>query len=480
MAARLQRELKGVSTKLRGASTSLKQSARVPRLRSDTTFVPHTYMPVAASRVAEEVDAYLASARAERSLEHIAQDFAETLDQQIAEPHELKPQPRKVPPAQMSFGTRVRKSAFFDSVREAGFSAWTVYNHTFLPLTYETQEDDFDQLTNRVQAWDVSCQRQVQISGPGAAAFTQMLTTRDLSGLEIGQSKYAPMCDETGQVINDPIVLRVAPDTYWLSIADSDVLLWAKGLALGMGASQVQICEPDVSCLAVQGPLAPALMRDLFGGNFKEPKYYWFIEAELHGIPIKIARAGWSAERGYEIYLDDRRHGRALWELVMKAGEGYGIKPGSPNNIRRLEAALLSIGNEEGNPFELGLEQIVHLDGDFDFMGKAALQKARDDGLRRKLVGIEIEGAPIAGNQHKWSVLADGVVGTVGHVTSVSHSPRLGKNIALAMIDLPHHTVGNELTIEMEGDCETRRGQVAKLPWVPSNAVTKKAKGTVS
>ena len=346
-----------------------------------------------------------------------------------------------------SFGPRIRKSPFFEATRRYGCKAFTVYNHMYMPLYYESQEADFWHLVERVTLWDVAVERQVQVAGPDAAAFVQYLTPRNLSQCAVGQCKYVLLTDEAGGVVNDPILLRLADDVFWLSLADSDVLLWAKALAHA-GKWNVAITEPDVSPLQVQGPRSSDVMRDICGGWIDDLKYFWFRETDIEGIPVIISRTGWSSERGYEVFLRDGAHGDRLWEIIMTAGKPYEIHPGAPNTIRRIEGGMLSYGSDMGfseNPFELGMDRLVDLDMEADFCGKDALREIRAAGITRKMVGLEIDGAPI-GNEHPWPAKLGGT--QIGTVTSATYSPRLEKNIALAIIDLEHTEHGTQIVVD--------------------------------
>ena len=362
----------------------------------------------------------------------------------------------------ITFSPRVRKSPFFDATIRAGCKAYSVYNHMYMPLYYESPVGDFWNLVNGVTLWDVAVERQVQISGPDAASFTQYLTARNLSKCAVGQCKYVLLTDENGGIINDPVLLRLAEDTYWLSLADSDVLLWAKALAHA-GQWNVGISEPDVSPLQIQGPLSTGVMRDLFGERIVDLKYFRFRETELSGIPVLVSRTGWSGEPGYEVFLRDGSQGDRLWDLIMECGRPHGIRPGAPNTIRRIEGGMLSYGSDMGlpeNPFELGLDRLVDLDMEADFCGKDALKRIRAEGVSRKMVGLEIQGEPVV-NANPWPVLSG--TETAGKVTSAAYSPRLEKNIALAIVALERSKAGTELTVETDRD--ERSATVVPLPF---------------
>lgn len=363
----------------------------------------------------------------------------------------------------ISIGPRVRKSPFYDATRRWGCNAYSVYNHMYMPLFYTDPTTDFWNLVRHVTLWDVACERQVEITGPDAARFTQYLTPRNLSQCAVGQAKYVFICNDQGNVINDPILFKLAEDRFWLSLADNDILLWARGIAQCAGLD-VAVSEPDVSPLQVQGPKSTALMVELFGNWIEQLKYYWFQETELDGIPLLVSRTGWSSERGYEIFLRDGRYGDRLWELIMDRGKPFQIAPGAPSTIRRIEGGMLSYGgdmNGGDNPFELGFERLVDLDQSADFVGRRALQEARAAGLARRLCGIEIHGQPVPGNEDWWPVSCND--SPAGTVRSAAYSPRLDKNIALAMVDIEHCAPGTAVKVAMPDG--PRSGTVTSLPF---------------
>ncbi len=365
--------------------------------------------------------------------------------------------------AAIAIGPRIRKSPFYDATLRHGCKAFSTYNHMYLPVFYESPEADYQRLIEAVTLWDVGVERQVEIVGPDAAGFTQFLTPRNLSSCAVGQCKYVLLTSERGGIVNDPVLLRLAEDRFWLSLADSDVLLWARALAHALGYN-VEIREPDVSPLQVQGPKSLDVMRDLFGSWIEELRYFWFRETELDGIPLVISRTGWSAERGYEVFLRDGRHGDRLWEAIMEAGKPYGIGPGAPSTIRRIEGGLLSYGADmdlDTNPYEIGLGRLVDLDQGADFLGKAALAEIAREGIARRLVGLEIEGPRLPGNEDPWAVAAEGR--GVGKVTSAAHSPRLGKNIALAMLATEASAPGSRVAVSTP--LGSKAAEVVELPF---------------
>ena len=240
---------------------------------------------------------------------------------------------------ELSKGPRVRFSPFYERSVESGIRVASVYNRTVLPVATDDPKADYEALTERVAIWDVGCQRQVQVHGPDALKLCRYMSARDLSQLKIGVAKYAPLCDHEGRLINDPVVLRVDEETIWFSIADSDILLWARAIA-GEGDYDVEITEPDVSPLAVQGPMAAALIAQVFGDWTKELKFFHFRRITHQGIPLVICRSGWSKQGGFELFLEDSAKGADLWDLIWNAGKDLGIRPGGPNNVERMKLSF--------------------------------------------------------------------------------------------------------------------------------------------
>ena len=348
-----------------------------------------------------------------------------------------------------SFGTQVRKSPFSDAALRWGARGFSVYNHMYIPRDFGDPVQNFWNLVNEAILCDVAVERQVEITGKDAAHFTQYLSCRDLSNCAVGQCKYVLLTDQDGGVINDPILLKLAEDHFWLSIADSDVLLWAKGVAAASDM-QVTVREPDVSPLQLQGPRSRDILRAAFGDAPADLKYYRFMEVDWNGVPLIISRTGWSSELGYEIFLRDGAYGDDLWEYLMQVGGPMGLHPGHTSSIRRIEAAMLSYHADmtlANNPFELGMDRLVDLDMDADFISKAALQKIAREGVRQRQVGLTFDGAPIPGsNDDFWPIKVAGQ--EVGYVTSAVYSPRLEQNIALALVKASHAEIGTQISLE--------------------------------
>ncbi|MGI0149332.1 MAG: glycine cleavage T C-terminal barrel domain-containing protein [Thermoplasmata archaeon] len=361
-------------------------------------------------------------------------------------------------------GARLRRSPFFDATLRAGCKSYTVYNHTFLPSYYDDPVKEYWHLLKHVALWDVAVERNVEVRGPDGFEFMQLLTPRNLAECRVGQGKYVLIVDEAGGILNDPVLLRLEENRFWIALADSDILLWAKGVALHSGLD-VRITEPDASPLQVQGPKSKPLMADLFGEKVTALPYYFFAPAELDGIPLLVTRTGWTGEVGYELYLLDAARGEDLWNAIMQAGKRYNIRPTGPSDIRRIEAGILNYGADmtiENNPYEVGLGWTVDLAKPADFIGKAALQRIKDRGPTRKLVGIKFDGAAIEFNMTKWPVKAAGKI--IGLVTSAIHSPRLKTNIGYAVVPIEYSDFGTELRVEPPGG--PRNATVVKKPFI--------------
>lgn len=356
----------------------------------------------------------------------------------------------------MILSRRLRKSPYERRAIEHGASLFSLYNKMTLPMVYESYEKSYEHLCEHVQLWDVACQRQVEIVGPDALRLTELITPRDVSKCAVGQCLYAPLCDEYGGIINDPIILRLAEDRFWLSIADSDVCLWVKGIAYGRGFD-VKVFEPDVSPLAIQGPKADDLMADVVGAHTRDIRFFWFIDETVVGTPVKIARSGWSGKGGFEVYLQDASRGEALWDLFWDAGQKYNVGPGAPNLIERIETGLKSYGADmtiDTNPIEAALERYIDIDKEAEYMCRDALVSVREAGASRRLVNLFIDGEDMAPMRSDWSVLGE-KGDKIGFVTSRVWSLKCETNIAFAMIDAPHHAPGTRVTIDADGDARS-------------------------
>ena len=365
-------------------------------------------------------------------------------------------------------GARLRRSPFFDATQRYGAKGYTVYNHMLFPTCFADFEEEYWHLLNHVTLWDVSVERQVEITGPDAFAFTNLLTPRDLSKCAVGQGKYVVITADDGGIINDPVLLRLGENHFWLALADSDVLLWARGVAFKSGL-RVSITEPDVSPLQIQGPKAKDVVQALFGDAATKLRYYWFLETKLDGIPVVVTRTGWTGEVGFEVYLRDSSRGDELWERIMAAGKPHNIRPTGPSDIRRVEAGILNWGADmtlANNVYEVGLDYLVDDGKGADYIGRDALKRIKAEGVKQKLAGIEIEGVRIEMNAIRWAIAANG--SRTGRVTSALYSPRLKRNIGYAMMPIAYSALGTPLTVTIPG-VGARKAKVVPRPFVDPN-----------
>jgi aminomethyltransferase len=375
-------------------------------------------------------------------------------------------------PLLIGIGTRIRKSPYFDSTIKYGVKAFTIYNKMYLPAGFSSPTEEYLSLVNDVTFGDFAAERQVEVSGPDAFDFIKYINPRNLSKCNIGDCKYIVLTDSIGCIINDACLIRLADDKFWVSPGDGDVLLWLQGVAMHSGMN-VNICEPDVSPLQISGPKAGRLIQKLFAGEHDNLGYYKAKQTSLKNIPMVIARTGWSGELSYELYLQDRKLGNSLFELVYEAAKEFNGNVIAPNNIRTIEGGLLSYGSDFGrehNPYTIGLDRLVDVDQDIDFIGKEALKKIKENGTTSKLIGVEMDGDPIDKvPEHFWPVLnLEGK--KIGRLSRCIYSPRLKKNIGLAIVDSHATEEGNKVIIESP---ELKYNAiVAKLPWFPAEKDT--------
>ena len=346
---------------------------------------------------------------------------------------------------------RVRSTPYTSRIENQGVTAYSVYNHMLLPAAFGSLEDSYHHLKEHVQIWDVAGERQVEISGKDSAKLVQLMTCRDLSKSKIGRCYYCPMIDDKAGLINDPVVLKLDEQRWWVSIADSDVILFAKGLAIGNNFD-VNIFEPNVDILAVQGPKSFKLMENVFGKKIIDMKFFGFDYFEFAGAKHLIARSGWSKQGGYEIYVENTESGLALYDKLFEVGKEFNVKPGCPNLIERVESALLSYGNDmdnEDNPLECGLDKYVNLDTDVNFLGKEKLKEIKKKGVTRKLMGVKIETKEI--NITKSIKILDEKNNEIGELRSGAYSPNFDKVIGIAMLHKPNWNNSQTFKIELNG-----------------------------
>ena len=359
---------------------------------------------------------------------------------------------------------RVRSTPYTERIENHGVTAYTIYNHMLLPTAFGSLEDSYHHLKEHVQVWDVAGERQVEISGIDSAKLVQLMTCRDLSKSKVGRCYYCPIIDDNAGLINDPVILKLNDQRWWISIADSDVILFAKGLAIGHKFN-VKIVEPNVDILAVQGPKSFKLMEKIFGKKILEMKFFGFDYFEFAGAKHLIARSGWSKQGGFEIYVENTKSGLALYDKLFEVGKEFNVKPGCPNLIERIESALLSYGNDidnGDNPLECGLDKYVNLDTGAKFIGKEKLIEVKKKGILRKLMGVKIEAKEI--NLTKSIDLINEQNSKIGELRSGVYSPNFRKVIGIAMLDKPHWEVDQTFKISINDSIF--KGKVCDLPFI--------------
>ena len=365
---------------------------------------------------------------------------------------------------EITFGTRIRKSPFFESTIKWGCKGFTTYNKMYMPTYFSSFIDDYWSLVNDVTLWDVAGERQVEIKGKDAERFVEFITPRDISKCKVGQCMYVILTEKNGGIVNDPVLLKLDDNHYWLSIADSDVLLWCLGIA-SVNNFDVALSEPDVSPLSLQGPKAAKVMEKISGSWIKEIKFFYFKQTTIIGIPVVIARSGWSGEIGYEIYLMDGSKGNNLWEHIMEVGKEFKIAPAAPNQISRIENGMLSYGSDmtlEETPYDINMGKFVHLEKNSDFLAKSALTKIFNEGTSKKLVGIEITGNMQSNYDpdHKSIYVNEDIV---GKITSSVFSLRLEKNIAIGLVKKQSN---KELKCYIKNNNEKINIKITSLPFI--------------
>tara|TARA_B100001540_G_scaffold235935_1_gene210274 strand:- start:850 stop:1959 length:1110 start_codon:yes stop_codon:yes gene_type:complete len=359
---------------------------------------------------------------------------------------------------------RLRATPYTSRIEKQGVTAYTVYNHMLLPAAFGSLEESYHHLKKNVQIWDVAGERQVEISGKDSSKLVQLMTCRDLSKSKDGRCYYCPILDDEAGIINDPIVLRINENKWWISIADSDVILFAKGLAIG-NKFEVKILEPNVDIMAVQGPKSFGLMEKVFGKKITELKFFDFDYFDFEGAKHLIAKSGWSKQGGYEIYVENIESGLKLYDRLFEIGKEFYIRPGCPNLIERIESGLLSYGNDMDNgdnPFECGFDKFINLDADINFLGKEKLKKIKAEGIKKKLVGVKFDIKEIS--LSKSIDLKDESSNIIGELRSACYSPHFGKVIGIAMIKKPYCEVSQIVKAEINNNICT--GNVCDLPFI--------------
>jgi len=359
---------------------------------------------------------------------------------------------------------RIRSTPYTSRIEKQGVTSYTTYNHMLLPAAFGSIEDSYHHLKKHVQVWDVAAERQVEISGKDSARLIQLMTCRDLSKSKVGRCYYCPIIDDQAGIINDPVVLKLNEEKWWISVADSDVILFAKGLAIGNNFD-VKIIEPNVDIMAVQGPKSFKLMEKVFGEKITKLKFFGFDYFEFKGTKHLIAQSGWSKQGGYEIYVENTKSGLELYDYLFEAGKEFNIKPGCPNLIERIESALLSYGNDMDNgdnPYECGFDKFINLDSNIIFLGKEKLKQIKSEGIKKKLMGVILEAKEISLSRSL--DIKDEKSNKVGELRSACYSPHFEKVIGIAMLDMTFLRMSKSVKIDIKNS--TYNGKVCDLPFI--------------
>lgn len=361
----------------------------------------------------------------------------------------------------ISKSRRVRSTPFTKKIEEQGVKSYTVYNHMLLPTSFSNVDEEYLHLKKDVQLWDVSVQREIEISGKDAHQLVQLMTCRDLSKSKVGSCYYVPLIDSNGGMVNDPLIYKLEDNIWRVCIADSDVLLYAKGIAAGKKLN-VKIFEANIDTLAVQGPKSFKLMEDVFGKEISELKFFKYNFFKFKNNKFLISRSGFSKQGGYEIHVENVKAGLELYDYFFEVGKKYNIKPGAPNHAERIEGGLLSYGNDmliSDNPFECGFEKLVHLNDNVEFIGKDSLKKILKNGIKRKLMGVKINSDTL--NLTSMDLL-NKKKQIIGNLRSAAFSPTFKKIVGIAMINKEYCKNNEIFNVNLNGNLID--GEVCELP----------------
>lgn len=323
-----------------------------------------------------------------------------------------------------------------------------------MPVQYEGIKAEHEAVRERVGLFDVSHMGEAVFRGPDTEKAVQRLVTRDVSRLEVGQAGYCAVCYEDGGTVDDVIVYR-RPEDFLIVINASNREKDLDHFRQNVEDLDVELTDEsdEWALLALQGPEAVAMLQNFVSEDLATIKPFRFVEGEVNGASAIISRTGYTGEDGFEIYVGSK-DAPGLWRKFIETGAtpaGLGAR-----DTLRLEAGMCLYGNEldpETTPLEAGIGFAVHLDKDEAFVGQEALRREKEEGLRKKLVGFEVEGRGIA--RHGYPAVVDGE--EVGEVTSGTQSPTLNKAVGLALV-----APGVEDTFEVE-----IRGRSVKVRTVP-------------
>ena len=357
---------------------------------------------------------------------------------------------------------RLRSTPFSSRIEQQGVKGYTVYNHMLLPTFFTSLEEEYHHLVEHVQIWDVSVQREIEISGNDSSELIQLMTCRDLSNAKSGICYYSPLVDLYGGLINDPLIYKLQPDKWRVCIADSDVLLFAKGIAESRNLN-VNIFEAKIDTLAVQGPKSLKLMEKIFGKKINDLKFFRFNFFEFNKVNFLISRSGYSKQGGYEIHIENLKAGLDLYDYFFKIGSEFNLKPGAPNLIERIEGGLLSYGNDMDlgdNPLECGFDKYVNLESDTVFLGKENLKIIKKEGIKKKLMGVKIEGKSINLTEGKPMLSLNNQ--KLGELRSAAFSPKFNKIIGIAMVKKDFCKINEKFQIKLDNSLVS--GEICNLP----------------
>jgi glycine cleavage system aminomethyltransferase T/ketosteroid isomerase-like protein len=355
-----------------------------------------------------------------------------------------------------------RTSPYFQGTVEAGVSEFMTYNGMFFPIIYSrTPAEEYVALTERVTMWDVGCERQTEIRGPDALNFADYLATRNLLTMKTGGCRYTYCCDDSGAIICDPVVLRPWDDVVWFSHGSADLTLWAQGIALHSDFD-VEVSEPDVAPIQVQGPLSADVLRGVVEAPIDDLRFYRCVATRVAGIEAVVSRTGWSGALGYEVFPLSSARAMELWNALREAGKPYDMLVTGPIVHRAVERNVTDTAYHMSsgmNPYEAGGERLVDLDSG-PFMGRAALERVRAEGPRRRTVGLLIEG-DLPRLEWYWPI-ADKRGGR-GEVRWAVHSFALDRSIGIALVDAAVE-IGE--TVRVTHPLGTVAAEVCELPFV--------------
>ena len=326
----------------------------------------------------------------------------------------------------LTLSQRIKSTPFTTRNELNGVKAYTVYNKTLLPTIFESLIDDYYHLLEYVQLWDVSCQKIIQIKGIDAKHLLSIISCRDLSNAQPGVCYYSPMTNSKGGLLNDTLVMCIDENYFWISISDSDLFLWITGVLVNLKL-KVFVEEKDICTLAIQGPNANALLREITGDEIDQLRFFNFKSFQIKNKNYYISRTGFSKQGGYEIYIENHNNGKKIWDLIVQEGFKFNLKIGTVNLIERVESGLLSYGNDmtiNNTPFDCSLGKYCSLESNYDFIGKKSLLNQKTKGPHKDIYKILFD-APIGLEDEEVECFKEEK--KIGKLTSLIFSPKFNK-----------------------------------------------------